>query len=108
MVEAVFITPLELVVSSETYKSINRVVQGVLYSPVLVVIALYESRFDSYVMRRLHLEMLDHMSGGVARDAAGFVEGTAQDPEIEDGDLVVSRVPFKELVARLPSVKVSR
>lgn len=108
LIEAVLIAPFELVVSAETYKSINKVVQGVLYFPVLFVIALYESRFDSSVMRRLRLEMLDHMSGGVARDNLGeLVDGTAEDPQVQDGDLVLSRISFKDLVAKLPAVKVS-
>ncbi|CEH19393.1 INACTIVE [Ceraceosorus bombacis] len=122
LVEAFLIAPLEHVLSSKSYAALNRAVQSTIYAPALLVIALYESRFDSKQMRRIKLEMLDRVPGLHLgeREGMGRVKGTAEDPEISDWDrsaastsregvervpIVLARTAYKDLLGKLPKIR---
>lgn len=111
IVEAFFIAPLEYVLSRSAYRSLNLVVQSVLFSVPLFFIALYESRVDSQTFKTIKLEMLgaydnppQAMSGAV-----GSAEFTTEDPDSAEGgsenDLVISKVPFAKLAASFPVIQ---
>lgn len=119
LVEAFFIAPLEYVLPRKTYQRLNHVVQALLFSGPLFVIALYESRIDAKILRSLNLEMLGAYDDAPQSIAAAIGQGeyTVEDPDspeapssgLNDGGqsqaLVISKVPFKKLTASFPDIK---
>jgi hypothetical protein len=81
--------PFEFVLSRPAYARLNRVVQTLLYWPFLIVIALYESRFDETMLRRIRLEMLEHVPALSGREGMAHIGGSVEDPDAKDGQLVL-------------------
>ncbi|EMD40953.1 hypothetical protein CERSUDRAFT_111528 [Gelatoporia subvermispora B] len=99
IIESFLIAPLEYIVSKKTYTKINRSVMLVLFFFPLCIIALYEADLDPSKNKWVK-DWLSHPDEGL-EDNPQF-----QNPEVapEDADrgLVISKVPFDELVKQFP------
>ncbi|KAH9045267.1 calcium activated cation channel [Lactarius pseudohatsudake] len=93
LVETFFVAPLE---------SLNRSVMSVLFFIPMTIIALYES----FSPKKRWLD--DFINGPPLEDEDGVV---ARDPEVGEEDaqsgLVISRVPFSELIKAFPNTQES-
>lgn len=68
-------TALELVLSAETYSKINNVVMSVLFFPALIIIAIYEKRWE-----QAHRKEMENLA-------------------LDDEDQVSRQFPFSSLLA---------
>lgn len=118
LLEAFFIAPLEYVLPSKAYTRLNTVVQTVIFSGPLAIIALYESQVysngnGSTQPSSLRLEMLDAYESPTRAIAVAIGQdsnATSEDPNDDDGSgdsdaFVIAKVPFKKLIASFPDIK---
>jgi len=102
LVETFFVAPLEFVLSPSAYAKLNRSVMSVLFFIPMTVIALYES----FSPKKRWLD--DFINGPPLEDADS---PHARDPDVGGEDaasgLVISRVPFSELVKAFPNTHES-
>ncbi|KAF9464883.1 hypothetical protein BDZ94DRAFT_1296902 [Collybia nuda] len=107
LIEAVFIAPLEFFpnfrLSTRAYAKLNRYVMGTLFFIPLATIAFYESTFDT----QKHSWMKNWLRG----DDEGEQDYPAtRDPDVDDDGcqgMVISKVPFDELVKVFPNLQQS-
>jgi hypothetical protein len=101
LVETFFVAPLEFILSPSAYAKLNRSVMSVLFFIPMAIIALYES----FSPKR---RWLDDFINGPPEDEDSPL---ARDPDVggEDAEsgLVISRVPFSELVKAFPNTHES-
>ncbi|KAI0068594.1 calcium activated cation channel [Artomyces pyxidatus] len=102
LVEIFLVAPFEFVLSTRTYAKLNRVVMTVLFFIPLTIFALYET---TSVSRTRWLE--DFLTAPMEDDD----NPSARDPEVEGEDadrgLVISKVPFSELIKVFPNTHES-
>jgi len=102
LLETFFIAPLEFFLSESAYAKLNRSVMSVLFFIPMTMIAFCES--FSPKQRWLN----EFINGGPLEDEDSPL---ARDPEVggEDAEsgLVISRVPFSELVKEFPNIHES-
>ncbi|KAH9049645.1 calcium activated cation channel [Lactarius hengduanensis] len=102
LVETFFVAPLEFILSRSAYAKLNRSVMSVLFFIPMAIIALYES----FSPKKRWLD--DFINGPPLEDEDSVV---ARDPEAGEGDaqsgLVISRVPFSELIKAFPNTQES-
>jgi len=98
LIEIFFIVPLEFILSPSAYAKLNRLVMTVLFFIPMMVIALYESTSSKN-------RWLDGFINGTPLDETD--NSAARDPEVDGEDaengLVISKVPFSELVKAFPN-----
>ncbi|PWY99639.1 hypothetical protein BCV70DRAFT_200563 [Testicularia cyperi] len=103
LLEAFIIAPMEWVVSTSTYTSLNYWVQSVLFSAPLMLIAWYESRLAQHD-GSIALLLNDNADDDPLRNHG--LQGSAQDPILPDSDsndLQISTTKFDELVKMVRS-----
>jgi len=102
IVETFFIAPLESFMSPSTYAKLNRIAMTILFFIPMAVIALYETTSSKN-------RWLDGLINGMALDEDD--SPAARDPEVDEEDagnnIVISRVPFSELVKAFPNMHES-
>ncbi|KAH9179551.1 calcium activated cation channel [Lactarius sanguifluus] len=102
LVEILFVAPLEFILSRSTYAKLNRSVMSVLFFIPMTTIALYESLSP----KKRWLD--DFINGPPLEDEDSVV---TRDPEVGEEDaqsgLVISRVPFSELIKAFPNTQES-
>jgi len=102
LVEIFFVAPLESFLSPSTYAKLNRSFMTVLFFIPMMVIAFYESSPSKK-------SWLDDFINGAPLDEDDSL--AACDPEVDGEDarngLVISRVPFSELVKVFPNTHES-
>lgn len=102
LVETFLVAPLEFVLSESAYAKLNRFVMSVLFFIPTTIIALYES--FSPKQRWLN----EFMNGTPLEDEDSPI---ARDPDVGGEDaangLVISRVPYAELVKEFPNIHES-
>ncbi|KAI0254847.1 hypothetical protein BJV78DRAFT_881185 [Lactifluus subvellereus] len=98
LIEMFFVVPLEFILSPLAYAKLNRFVMTVLFFIPMTVIALYESTSSKN-------RWLDDFINGAPLDETD--NSAARDPEVDGEDaengLVISKVPFSELVKTFPN-----
>ncbi|KDN44523.1 hypothetical protein K437DRAFT_247796 [Tilletiaria anomala UBC 951] len=107
LIEALIIVPLEPFVSRKTYALINHRLQSWMFFLPLAAIALYESRFDAQEAKKRRQRSINGFSDDHDQAAEEGQQGTLEDPILEEEEresqLKLSKVPFRELIAKLPS-----
>lgn len=102
LVETFFVAPLEFILSRSAYAKLNRSVMSVLFFIPMTIIALYES----FSPKKRWLD--DFINGPPLEDEDSDV---ARDPDVGGEDaqsgLVISRVPFSELIKTFPNTQES-
>ncbi|KAI0005149.1 hypothetical protein BJV74DRAFT_329297 [Russula compacta] len=102
LIETFFIAPLEYILSPPAYAMLNRSLMTVLFFIPLTIVALYESSSSKNTW-------LDDFISGTPLDEAD--SPAARDPEVDGEDarngLVISTVPFSELVKVFPNIHES-
>ncbi|KAL1740632.1 hypothetical protein HDZ31DRAFT_67756 [Schizophyllum fasciatum] len=101
LIEMLFIAPLELLgLSKEKYAKLNRIVMSALFCVPLAMIAVYES--GTLVNRNAWVK--DWLAGP---DAIDDDSPEARDPQVDDEEGVISKVPFEELIKAFPNTRQS-
>ncbi|KAJ7490323.1 calcium activated cation channel [Mycena galericulata] len=103
LIEVFLISPLELVMRPSTYATLNRGVMAVVFFVPLTLIAFYESVVDT----DKHKWMKRWLSGD---DQGDGDRPEFRDPEVDkadEGERVISKVPFEELVKAFPNTNQS-
>ncbi|KAF9247409.1 hypothetical protein BU15DRAFT_84908 [Melanogaster broomeanus] len=103
LIETFLVAPFELcTLNQKAYGKLNGVVMTIVFFVPLSVIALYEasSTQRSWVMNWLRT------SDEVDADTPAYIDPVVEGPEAERG-LQISKVPFKDLVKRLPNTEQS-
>ncbi|KAH8094840.1 hypothetical protein BXZ70DRAFT_991717 [Cristinia sonorae] len=99
LIELVFIAPLEYIVPTHTYKTINKWMMSIVFFIPLAAIALFEAELDPSKNKWVK-DWLSHPDQGVIGGAE------SQDPEVDGEDaergLKISTVPFAELIEVFP------
>ncbi|KAH9943256.1 uncharacterized protein BXZ73DRAFT_87627 [Epithele typhae] len=99
LIEIFFVAPFEYFVSEKTYGRMNRRIMSILFFVPLVTIALFEAHFNP----EKHQWVKDWFSSA---EEGGDDAPQFQDPQVtgQDSDrgLVISKVPFKDIVAKFP------
>jgi len=102
IIETFFIAPLEAFLNPSTYAKLNRIVMTTLFFVPMAVIALYETTSSKN-------RWLDDFINGTALDDDDSPD--ARDPDVDEedarNDIVISRVPFSELVKAFPNIHES-
>ncbi|CAO1618664.1 unnamed protein product [Sympodiomycopsis kandeliae] len=112
LLEALFIAPLEWVLPEKHYQNLNTVVQTVIFSVPLAIIALYESQAYSRSNASVRLEMLrtyEEPTRPIAV-AIGLEDATSEDPDSPTerggvGNVIISKFSFQQLSATFPDIK---
>ncbi|KAL1735896.1 hypothetical protein EV714DRAFT_267440 [Schizophyllum commune] len=101
LIEIFFIAPFELLgLSKERYAKLNRIVMSALFCVPLALIALYES--GSIVKKNQWMK--DWLAGP---DAIDDESPEARDPQVDDEEGIISKVPFEELIKVFPNTRQS-
>jgi len=103
IVELLFIAPFEFILDDETYAQLNRRVMKILFFIPLVIIALHESIFDA----RRNKWIDDWVNGQIQFEDTPSARDPVVDGEDADRGLVISKVPFNELVKVFPNTTQS-
>jgi len=98
LVEIFFVAPFESFLSQSTYLKLNRILLAILFFIPMTVVALYESSSSKH-------RWLSDLINGAPLDEDD--SPAACDPEVDGEDarngLVISKVPFSELVKVFPN-----
>ena len=115
LLEVFLIAPLEYILPRNAYQQLNRAVQTVLFAGPLTVIALYESRIGAktFSSRSIRLDMLDELGSGEADSKTQAMAAAINSQSVEDpadatsaeGQVVIARTSFKQLVTAFPAIK---
>ncbi|KAJ7129408.1 calcium activated cation channel [Mycena epipterygia] len=100
LVEVFLISPFEFVLSTSAYARLNRFIMAIVFFVPLTMIAFYESATmdtDKHAWMKRWLSGNDQGDG----DRPEF-----RDPQV-DGERVISKVPFEELVKAFPNTNQS-
>ncbi|RXK41316.1 calcium activated cation channel [Tremella mesenterica] len=99
LLEVIFVAPLEYLLPSSSYFALNKIIMSIVFFPVLILVALFESQIAHSKSHRLR----DYFSGPPPDE-----EG---DPKIEDPTCEeegeISRLTFEQLTEKFPSTAVT-
>jgi len=101
ILEVFLIAPLEPFLSAKTYAKLNRVIMLTLFTLPLVFIAFWETNLDTH-----NNKYMRNWFGATEEGEEDLPEN--QDPKVGDDDgLMISKVPFAELLKVFPNAHVS-
>lgn len=106
------ILPFEFCLSKERYYRLNAFLLTIIFSPALLLIALFESKIDRFKVKQAENAMLE--DGEDLEEDVGLllVSGTQADgavqPEADEADKeygVLSKIKFDDLIKEFPYVR---
>ncbi|WVQ73691.1 hypothetical protein IAR50_003271 [Cryptococcus sp. DSM 104548] len=100
LIESIFIAPLEFVLSSEKYITLNRIAMTIIFAIPLTVIALFESQIAHSKSRRLR----QYFQGPPPDEDD---DPKVEDPTCDEDEGEISTVKFDELISVFPNTALT-